>query len=59
VLEKITHNARGEIVDLYSTWQWPTLCEAVEDYRRPMRLEHSLVHLTRRARFTPRMTGQK
>jgi hypothetical protein len=30
VLEKLTHNARGEIVDLYTTWQWPTLCEAID-----------------------------
>ena len=29
VVEKITHNASGEIIDAYTTWEWSTLCEAV------------------------------
>ncbi|MDB4928288.1 MAG: integrase family protein [Myxococcaceae bacterium] len=29
VLEQITHGARGNIVDAYTTLPWPTLCEAV------------------------------
>ncbi|MBW2718290.1 MAG: hypothetical protein JRD94_06960 [Deltaproteobacteria bacterium] len=29
VLERITHNARGGIIDVYTTWEWPALCEAV------------------------------
>lgn len=29
VVEKITHNAAGDIVDLYTTWDWAPLCEAV------------------------------
>ena len=30
VLEQITHAPRGNIVDLYTTLPWPTLCEAVQ-----------------------------
>jgi len=30
VIELMTHNAKGEIVDLYTTWQWPTLCKVME-----------------------------
>ena len=26
----IVDNSAGRIVDLYTTWQWPTLCEVVE-----------------------------
>ena len=29
VIERITHNARGGIIDVYTTWEWPALCEAV------------------------------
>jgi hypothetical protein len=29
VLERITHNARGAIIDVYTAWEWPALCEAV------------------------------
>ena len=29
VMEQITHNAAGKIVDLYTTWEWPTLCEVM------------------------------
>jgi hypothetical protein len=29
VLEQITHNARGSIIDVYTAWEWPALCEAV------------------------------
>jgi hypothetical protein len=29
VLEQITHNARGAIIDVYMAWEWPALCEAV------------------------------
>ena len=29
VLEQITHNARGAIIDVYTSWEWPALCEAV------------------------------
>lgn len=30
VLEQITHAPRGNIMDLYTTLPWPTLCEAVQ-----------------------------
>jgi integrase len=29
VLERITHNAKGDIVDRYTHWEWEPLCEAV------------------------------
>lgn len=28
-IEVITHNARGEMIDQYTDWQWEPLCEAV------------------------------
>jgi integrase len=30
VVERITHNATGDIVDSYTTWDWTPLCEAVQ-----------------------------
>lgn len=29
VVERITHNAKGDIVDIYTFWDWRPLCEAV------------------------------
>lgn len=29
VVERVTHNASGDIVDAYTTWDWIPLCEAV------------------------------
>ena len=29
VLERITHNRRGEIIDIYTSFEWSTLCRAV------------------------------
>ena len=29
VLERFTHNRRGEIIDVYTSFEWPTLCQAV------------------------------
>jgi integrase len=29
VLERFTHNRRGEIIDVYTSFEWPTLCDAV------------------------------
>lgn len=29
VLERITHNARGALIDISTAWEWPALCEAV------------------------------
>jgi hypothetical protein len=29
VLERITHNASGDIIDRYTTFDWLPLCEAV------------------------------
>ena len=25
----VAHNARGAIIDIYTSWEWPALCEAV------------------------------
>ena len=29
MLERITHNRRAEIVDVYTSFEWPTLCRAM------------------------------
>jgi hypothetical protein len=29
VRERITHNRRGEIIHVYTSFEWPTLCRAV------------------------------
>ncbi len=29
VLERVTHNAQGDVVDTYTHWDWAPLCEAV------------------------------
>jgi integrase len=29
IIERVTHNARGDIVDQYTHWDWVPLCEAV------------------------------
>ena len=29
MLERFTHNRRGEIIDVYTSFEWPTLCRAV------------------------------
>jgi integrase len=40
VLERVTHNAKGDIVDGYTHWEWEPLCEAVScldlDVRRDL-----------------------
>lgn len=33
LLEVITHNARGAIIDVYTTFEWPSLCGAVRCLR--------------------------
>lgn len=33
VLETVTHNARGEIIDVYTEFVWPARCEAVSELR--------------------------
>ncbi|NNE18233.1 MAG: site-specific integrase [Myxococcales bacterium] len=43
VLERFTHNRRGEIIDVYTSFEWPTLCRAVRclkvDLERGKRLD--------------------
>ena len=29
MLARFTHNRRGEIIDVYTSFEWPTLCRAV------------------------------
>lgn len=41
VLEKVTHNAGGDIVDQYTHWDWDPLCEAVSCF--PNLLSDSLL----------------
>lgn len=33
VIERVTHNSSGDIVDTYTTWDWAPLCEAVQFFR--------------------------
>jgi hypothetical protein len=33
VLERVTHNAKGDMVDQYTHWDWAPLCEAVGAFR--------------------------
>ena len=30
MLERVTHNARGAMLDVYTSYEWPTVCRAVE-----------------------------
>ena len=27
VIELMTHNAKGEVIDAYTSWEWSTLCD--------------------------------
>ena len=29
VIEPITHNAKGEVIDAYTSWEWSTLCDEI------------------------------
>ena len=29
VLELMTHNAKGEVIDAYTSWEWSTLCDEI------------------------------
>jgi integrase len=35
VIERITHNASGDIIDNYTHWEWDPLCEAMLCFRVP------------------------
>ena len=37
VLERVTHNAAGDVLDAYTHWDWAPLCEAVLCFRLPVR----------------------
>jgi integrase len=56
VLERITHNASGDIIDRYTSFDWEPLCEAVsclkvgEPRARYTRRSHDAQHDARRAR---------
>lgn len=50
ILEKLTHNAKGEVIDGYTHWEWAPLCEAVE------RLKWGVGAALGTASVTPRVT---
>ena len=29
VVELMTHNAKGEVIDAYTSWEWSTLCDEI------------------------------
>ena len=29
VIELMTHNAKGEVIDAYTSWEWSTLCDEI------------------------------
>jgi integrase len=41
VLERITHNAQGDIVDQYTHWDWAPLCEVILTFRCDARCDAS------------------
>jgi hypothetical protein len=52
VVERITHNAKGSIVDQYTDWHWGPLCEAViclkydpAAFRQPVRSDANSAYL--------------
>lgn len=57
ILRAVTHGARGDIYDLYTTWDWPTLCAEVAKLKVRARRVTSRVtrrpgpHLTRRQHY--------
>jgi integrase len=60
VLEKVTHNARGDIVDRYTHWQWEPLCAAVLCLDLDTRPElHPSPGNTEKSGAAPRWLGQR
>jgi hypothetical protein len=62
VLERITHNARGAIIDVYTAWEWPALCEPVsclkvDPDRLPERIYDICVSENANARQSLRLFG--
>ena len=56
VVEQITHNATGDIVDEYTTWDWAPLCEAVRCFpvtRALLADDKSAISLWRRRESNP------
>jgi integrase len=55
VLRQITHGARGDIMDAYTTLPWPTLCEAVACLKVEVRAGslHNLLHTGKGRRRIP------
>ncbi len=48
VLERVTHNARGEIVDAYTSFEWAALCEAVSALQVDLRRGASVTAIARK-----------
>ncbi len=42
VLERVTHNAKGDVLDGYTDWEWSAMCEAVSCLR--LEVERAQVH---------------
>jgi integrase len=48
VVERITHNASGDIVDAYTTWDWEPLCEAMQCLKVPKAIADAKVEAEER-----------
>lgn len=59
VLEQITHGARGNILDMYTTLPWPTLCEAIQCLRlKRLNGEECMQRMAEMARWNAESNGQ-
>lgn len=48
VLKRVTHNARGAIIDTYTTFEWGELCDAVGDLKLAEKLTATVVPISPR-----------
>lgn len=59
VLEQITHGARGNILDMYTTLPWPTLCEAIQCLRlKRLNDEECVQRMAEMAQWNAESNGQ-
>jgi integrase len=59
VVERITHNAAGTIVDHYTHWDWEPLCEAVLAIRLPGPVAKNVAALAARTIFSERIRWRR
>jgi integrase len=60
VVERITHNSSGTIVDHYTHWDWEPLCEAVLAIRLPVSIAKNVAavpHKRRNPQLSPGVRG--